>query len=180
MTASGDTRIKHSLIEEFDTGFTNLVRDYQPGIYAGALRLTRKPEDARDVAQDTFVRAYKALASYESDRILSLHIQPWLWTIALNLCRNRARSKVTEVTLMDHDGSAPEEPSELDNALWNDRLSGLNTHQRAAVVMRHVLDLSIADIAQATERPQGTVKADISRGLERLRLTIEAEVLNAK
>jgi RNA polymerase sigma factor (sigma-70 family) len=180
MTATREAHIKRSLTEEFDIGFTELVRVYQPGIYSGALRLTRRPEDAKDVAQDTFVRAYRALLSYDDDRVLELQIRPWLWTIALNLCRNRARSTVTEVSLLDHDVVSPVEPSDIDDAVWSRRLAGLNAHQRAAVVMRHVLDLPIAEISQATGRPKGTVKADLSRGLDRLRLTIEAEVLNAK
>jgi RNA polymerase sigma-70 factor (ECF subfamily) len=179
MTTTVEAQVRRSLTEEFDTGFTELVRAYQPQIYSGALRMTRRPEDAKDVAQDTFVRAYRALRSYDDDRILSLQIRPWLWTIALNLCRNRARSKVTEVLLLDHDIIAHADLSELDDAMWNRRLTTLNSHQRTAVVMRHVLDLPIAEISQATGRPEGTVKADLSRGLDRLRLTIEAEVLNA-
>ena len=180
MTPTDEARIRRSLTEEFDTGFTALVREYQPGIYAGALRLTRRPEDARDVAQDTFVRAYRALLSYEDDRILELQIRPWLWTIALNLCRNRARSSVTEVSLFDHNVVAPADREGLDDAMWNRRFSELSAHQRTAVVMRHVLDLPIAEISQVTGRPEGTIKADISSGLDRLRLTIKAEVLNAK
>ena len=172
--------IRRTLIEDFDNGFTEMVREYQPGIYSGARRLTTGAHDAEDVAQDTFVRAYKALCAYEPERIAELRVRPWLWTIALNLCRNRARSKVTEFELQESDAGGTDDPDTFDDAAWTARLGSLNETQRTAVVLRYVLDLSIAEIAEATERPVGTVKADISRALERLRLTMKAEVLHAR
>jgi RNA polymerase sigma-70 factor (ECF subfamily) len=62
-----------------------------------------------------------------------------------------------------------------DTAAWDVRLSALPTNQRRAVVLRHVVGMGIAEIAEATGRPQGTVKADIHRGLEKLRKTMEQE-----
>jgi RNA polymerase sigma-70 factor (ECF subfamily) len=55
------------------------------------------------------------------------------------------------------------------------RLGQLSPVQRRAVVLRHVVGLSYAEIADATERPEGTVKADVSRGLARLRLIMQEE-----
>ncbi len=172
--------IRRTLIEDFDNGFTELVREYQPGIYSGARRLTRGAQDAEDVAQDTFVRAYKALSTYAPERIADLRVRPWLWTIALNLCRNRARSQVTEFAFKEGDAGGTDDPEVFDDAAWAVRLASLSEAQRTAVVLRYVLDLSIAEIGEATERPVGTVKADISRALERLRLTMKAEVLHAR
>lgn len=174
LTVAADDRIKHALVADFDNGFIALVREYQPGIYRGATRLTTNVEDARDVAQDTFVKAYSALRAYDADRIRDLKVRAWLWTIALNLCRNRWRKGGREAPLMDHDDAASDGES-FDDAAWRQRLAGLNTHQRNAVVMRHVLDMPISEIADVTGRPEGTVKADISRGLDKLRNTMEAE-----
>ncbi len=172
--------IRRVLIEDFDNGFTEMVREYQPAIYSGARRLTAGVHDAEDVAQDTFVRAYKALSSYEPERIAALKVRPWLWTIALNLCRNRARSKVAEFELRESDTASTDDPDAFDDAAWALRLGSLNEPQRTAVVLRYVLDLSIAEISEATQRPIGTVKADISRALDRLRLTMKAEVFHAR
>lgn len=152
-----------------------MVEAYQPGVYSGALRLLRRPYDAEDVAQEAFLRAYRSLESYDQDRITSMRLRPWLWTIALNICRNRwARSKPT--TALEAAGplaSADLEP--MDAAMWTARFARLSDPQRTAVVLRHVVDLPIAEIAEITERPEGTVKADISRGLNRLRTSIESE-----
>jgi RNA polymerase sigma factor (sigma-70 family) len=173
-TMPTETQITRALVANFDNGFTELVGEYQPGIYSGARRLTRHPQDAQDIAQDTFVRAYSALSGYEPQRILDLRVRAYLWTITLNLCRNRATRRVPEVSFLEHD-AVVETATSIDEAAWSRRLQTLNEHQREAVVMRHVLDMPIAEISEATGRPSGTVKADISRGLDRLRTTIEAE-----
>ena len=170
-----EAQIKKALVENFDNGFTELVSEYQPGIYSGARRLTRHAHDAQDIAQDTFVRAYSAMSKFDSERILDLKVRAYLWTIALNLCRNRATRRVPELSILEHETAVEDASPSLDEAVWSRRLETLNTHQREAVVMRHILDMPIAEITQVTGRPSGTVKADIARGLDRLRATIEAE-----
>jgi RNA polymerase sigma-70 factor (ECF subfamily) len=175
MTIPPETSVCALLVENLDRGFTVLVEQYQGGIYSGALRLTRSPEDARDVAQETFLRAYRALESYDSERIETLRVRPWLWTIALNLCRSKAKRTRRTSPLPPDDTLGGDEHEHFDDDAWNARLASLSSPQRTAVVLRHIADLSIAEIAATTGRPEGTVKADISRGLTRLRTTIENE-----
>jgi RNA polymerase sigma-70 factor (ECF subfamily) len=173
--ASDDAEIQRTLISDRDLGFTMLVRRFQPGIYSGARRLTRRHEDAQEVAQDTFLRAYRALDGYDDARIATLRVEGWLWTIALNLCRDRATRPHRETPGLIEAPDVSSDTTPIDATSWNRRLARLSTDQRTAVVLRHVVDLPIADIAEATGRPEGTVKADISRGLERLRVGIERE-----
>ncbi len=173
--ATDEAEIHTTLISDRDLGFTMLVRRYQPGIYSGARRLTHRHEDAEEVAQDTFLRAYKALDGYDSDRIRDLQIRGWLWTIALNLCRNRAKRPRTEIPGLTESRRSTTDESPIDTDSWNRRLDRLSHDQRTAVVLRHVVDLPIADISEATGRPEGTVKTDISRGLERLRDALQRE-----
>jgi RNA polymerase sigma-70 factor (ECF subfamily) len=70
---------------------------------------------------------------------------------------------------------ASDDPEPIDGTAWDRRLSILSRHQRTAVVLRHVVGMGIDDIAAATGRPSGTVKADIHRGLARLRQAMEEE-----
>jgi RNA polymerase sigma-70 factor (ECF subfamily) len=175
-TSSSEDRIKSSLVAEFDAGFAELVNAYQPGIYSGAMRLTGTREDAQDVAQDTFLRAYTALEAYGDDRIEALHIRAWLWTIAINLCRTRAKRRRPSVPFVDGHDTVALDPDPMDDAAWSERLSRLPDNQRIAVILRHVLDLPISEISEVVERPEGTVKADISRGLARLRSIMDSEV----
>ena len=173
-TPRTDAAIIAAIRVDLDRGFTDLVRAHQPGIYAGAHRLTGSRAAAEEIAQETFLRAYKALDGYHDDRIEDLSLSPWLWTIALNLCRNRIRrSRPTSPLPATESGVVDVEP--IDDAVWNRRLAVLSETQRTAVVLRYVLDLSVNDVAAITGRRIGTTKADISRGIARLRATIEAE-----
>lgn len=178
--ASTDTEIKQVLVTNRDLGFTMLVRRFQPGIYSGARRLTHRHEDAEEVAQDTFLRAYRALERYDDNRISDLRIRAWLWTIALNLCRDRAghpRNETVALSERSESTSAATDDTPIDAVSWNHRLARLSMDQRNAVVLRHVADLPIAEIAEITGRPEGTIKADISRGLDRLRDALSREEL---
>ncbi len=178
--ASTDAEIKQVLVTNRDLGFTMLVRRFQPGIYSGARRLTHRHEDAEEVAQDTFLRAYRALGQYDKNRISDLRIRAWLWTIALNLCRDRAghpRNETVALSERSESTSAATDDTPIDAVSWNHRLARLSMDQRNAVVLRHVADLPIAEIAEITGRPEGTIKADISRGLDRLRDALSREEL---
>jgi len=175
MTIPPKTDVRTMLLSDFDEGFTVLVRAYQPGIYSGALRLTHSREDAQEVAQDTFLRAYTALGKYHEDRIRDLQVRPWLWTIAVNLCRTRAKRARPTNPLPPEEILGADDDDHFDDTEWNRRLGALSQPQRRAVVLRHVGDLPLNEIAEVTGRPVGTVKADISRGLARLRTIMEAE-----
>jgi len=175
MTIPRKTDVRDTLVSDLDDGFTVLVRTYQPGIYSGALRLTRSREDAQEVAQDTFLRAYTALGKYDDERIRNLQIRPWLWTIAVNLCRTRAkRARPTRPLPPDEIlGGEPDE--HFDDSAWSRRLGALSNPQRTAVILRHVADLPVNEIAEITGRPVGTTKTDISRGLAQLRTIVHEE-----
>jgi len=176
-TASDEGEIRRTLVSDRDLGFTMLVRRYQPGIYSGARRLTHRHEEAEEVAQDTFLRAYRALDGYDDVTISDLRLSGWLWTIALNLCRNRASRPIRETPGVTESSMFTSDLPPIDADSWNRRLARLSGAQRNAVVLRYVVDLPIADISAATGRPEGTVKTDISRGLERLREAVQREEL---
>lgn len=174
-TAATDADLARALTRDFDHGFTELVRAHQAGIYAGALRLLWNRQTAEDIAQDTFLRAYRALADYDATRIRDMRFRPWLWTIALNLCRNHATRTPATAPLPSTERSGIEDAEPFDDERWNLALAGLPGPQRTAVVLRHVADLPIAEIATITGRAEGTVKSDISRGLDRLRTALGSE-----
>lgn len=173
MTLDTVDHVNNRLARDLDDAFPDLVREMQHGIYSGVLRMVPTPADAEDVTQDTFIRAYRALAGYSPDRIRQLNLTGWIWTIALNLCRNaaRTRSRRPRTVELDRDafagGPGPETLAiEADeNRRWSQLLGRLSPAQRSAVVLRHVVGLTYREIAEATERPEGTVKADVHRGI---------------
>lgn len=167
------------LAEDHRAAFADYVGAYQHSIYAGLRRLTGSAADAEDLAQETFVRAFKAFERYDSDRIAALRLRGWTWTIALNLARNAARTRSRRPVTVEATWDGPDAHDEserlVETDVWSRRLAGLSTPQRTAVVLRHVLGLSYVDISQATGRAVGTVKADVHRGIARLERIIEEE-----
>src|SRR5687767_11764214 len=85
-----DTLVEHLAID-LDGSYEQLVRVFQDRLYSFAHRLCGNREDAEEVAQDAFVRAYRALKTWPAARIRSLALQAWLYRITLNVARNRLR-----------------------------------------------------------------------------------------
>lgn len=182
MTTITAEDLNERLAADPDGAFPDLVRSLQDGIYSGVLQLTRNQHDAQDITQETFVRVYRALSTYDPDRIRSLRLRPWTWTIALNLSRNRARSKGRkpeihdEVDRPDPGGDPASQAAErADLEEWRQRLARLSGPQRTAVVLYHVVGLPHAEIAAITGRSESTTRSDLRRGLGTLRTIIQEE-----
>lgn len=168
--------LKEALATDLDNAFPSVVEFMGTRLFWGLRRICGDHQEAEDLTQETFIRAYRALGSYEEQRIRDLELQPWLWTIAMNLGRNHLRDRSRRPTLVEMQTDVGcDDPELVDGAAWDRRLDLLNRNQRAAVVLRHVVGLGTGEIAVVLERPEGTVKADIHRGLDRLRRALEEE-----
>ena len=187
-----DDNLIADLANDLDGAFDGLVLAHQDRLYTIALRMLRDPGDAEEAAQDALVRAYRALASYERERIGELRLRPWLTTILLNRCRSVAARRATrgpKPISIDGDPTRPiAEPEAPERATpaavaerhaererWATRLDALPVAYRAAIVLRHVDGLSYPEAAEALGRPEGTVKAQVHRGIAMLRTMVEAE-----
>ncbi|MEA3503469.1 MAG: RNA polymerase sigma factor [Actinomycetota bacterium] len=176
-------QLTNRLASDRDRAFPDLVKALQDGIYSGALQFTRNRQDAEDVTQETFVRVYRTLESYDEDRIRDLQLRPWVWTITLNLCRNLSRTakRHPEAPLVDDridrtTDTAGEAAANVDLAAWRLRLASLTDPQRTAVVLHHVVGLPYGEIAESTGRSESTTRSDVRRGLARLRTLLEEEM----
>lgn len=155
--------------------FERMVRDHQHGVFALGFALTGNRQDAEEVAQDTFLRAYRALLTYRPERVRELKQKAWLNRIALNVVRNRVRGK--RPRLVELNGSEPDRSrgpealaiSTMEMDALAKRVACLPARYREAVVLRHVQELSYAEVAGALGQPVGTVKANVHRGLKMLR-----------
>jgi RNA polymerase sigma-70 factor (ECF subfamily) len=152
------------------------------------MRMTRHPADAEDLAQEAFIRAYRALAGYEPQRRRELHPRGWLVAIVANLGRNRARRGRTAETDLDGIASltpdghpGPEGIAAGREAArdWRARLDALPPRYGHAVALRHVSGLSYPELAEALGRPVNTVKSDVHRGLRMLRAGLLEEGVSA-
>jgi RNA polymerase sigma-70 factor, ECF subfamily len=160
--------------------FGELIRRWERPIFALAYRTIGREEDARDVCQETFLRAFRALPGFRGQAKFS----SWLYRIALNLCRDwirRERRAPTvqapeDVDLMDlAAASAPSESVEdlvvrKDQTRWVERaMALLPEEQRTAIVLKEYHDLTFQEIADLVGCPLSTVKTRLYQGLTVLR-----------
>jgi RNA polymerase sigma factor (sigma-70 family) len=185
-----DETLAAALATDLDGAFETLVRIHQDRLYTLALRLLGDRRDAEEITQDALVRAYRALTSYDAERIEALRLRSWLATIVVNLSRNRAtRRRPPRTVSLDGNGSdagaslpasrADELPHDAlvrRDAVrhWEALLADLPTRYRLPVVLRHVDGLSVAETAEVLGRAEGTVKVQVHRGLALLRAAHEA------
>lgn len=173
-----DSALAERLAADLDATFETLVLELQGPVYRFTYRYCGNPEDAEEIAQDAFVRAYRALQDYEPERIAALKLTPWLLTIAVNLARNRTRGKrlpVDDLATVDEPiarrGDEPDRVSERKELA--ERLAGallaLPPRFRSAVILRHVLGFGYDEIAAMLDQPPGTVKSNVHRGVQLLR-----------
>ena len=183
-----DETLTQRLAADLDGSFEALVREHQDRLYSLALRYVGSASDAEELAQDAFVRAYRALERYEPQRIRDLDLRPWLTTILLNACRNHlarpsrraadATVAVDEAVVVAGDaGHGPESHVERREAAerWARLVGSLPPLYRAAVLLRHLDGLSYEEMTAVLGRPQGTLKAQVHRGIALLRAAFEAE-----
>jgi RNA polymerase sigma-70 factor, ECF subfamily len=155
--------------------FERMVQDHQDRLYALGYALTGNRHDAEEVAQDTLLRAYRALVRYPPERVRELKQRAWLHRIAVNVARNRHRRsgpRMVELNGSEQDAA----PGPETRALQRLELDGvaaalacLPERYREAVVLRCVQDLSYAEAAEVLGQPVGTVKSNVHRGLRLLR-----------
>jgi RNA polymerase sigma factor (sigma-70 family) len=170
---SEDAAMADQLAVDLDGTFEALVNAHSGRLFSIALRVTGDRSDAEEAAQDALVRAYRALTGYEPWRIREIRLRPWLATIVLNVCRNRTRVKRVRTVELTFEPSGEPAVDPLarhdEKAVWASLLATLPPAQRSAVVLRHVDGLSYAEMAEALGRPEGTLKAQVHRGLSTLR-----------
>jgi RNA polymerase sigma-70 factor (ECF subfamily) len=172
-------------------GFERIVDDFQRRLYGFALRMTGNREDAEEIVQDAFVRAFRALGKMSEEQRRELRLQPWLYTITLNVTRNRLRSKrPTNVALdaladpdalLNHTQEGPEQPEAIversaDMVLVEQALLQLPMHLRAAATLRFIEGRSHPEIAEILNQPIGTVKSHVHRAVRILRRILGPQV----
>lgn len=166
-----------------DSAWETLVREHQEPIFRLAYLMLSDANEAEDVAQDTFVRAFGALHTFDTSRSL----RPWLLTIASNLARNRLRSFGRYFAALRR--TVQRDPNVLDpvtalgersaqeweaHTLWT-AVRRLKPSEQEIIYMRYFLELPEADMASALQVAPGTVKSRLHRALAQLRGLVDRE-----
>jgi len=173
----GEQELLDRCAEGDTAAFEPLVTHYEHAICNLAFRMVGNREDARDVAQETFIRVY-----FKADRYRPIApLSAWIYTIASNLAKTECRRsrKMSTVSLEDipnnfSSGTYYEDPADpgLVRNL-REALDELHPRYRVPVVLKDMEGFSQEEIARIIKRPVGTVKARISRGREQLRRKLE-------
>jgi len=162
-----------------DAAWEALVHQHQEPIFRLAYLLLGDPDDAQDIAQDAFIRAYQALERFDAQRPL----RPWLLRIVSNLARNRRRSigrylaAMTRFSQENPDAYRTyDKPFEDEEsaALWQ-AIQKLKHHAREVIYLRYFLEMTEAEMAGVLGVAQGTVKSRLHRALKELRIVVESE-----
>jgi RNA polymerase sigma-70 factor (ECF subfamily) len=179
MTWTDEELVARSIGGDSDS-FNELIHRWERPIYALAYRQLRREEDARDVCQETFLRAYRALPGFRGQAKFS----SWLYRIALNLCRDwmrrERRTPVVpapgDVDLMDLAAARGPSESIEDRIAQNDlvrkverAMALLPEDQRTAIVLKEYEGLTFQEIADVVGCPLSTVKTRLYQGLTVLR-----------
>lgn len=176
------------------TAFETLVNERSGEIYGLLYRLTENSEEARDLTQETFLRAFQSIRSFRGDSDL----RTWIYRIAINQARNRWRwwrRRRRDVTVsIDSSGEngrpalvatlkADNSPSPEQDTLAHERervlrnaLRGLRGVYRETVILRDIEGLAYEEIATALDISVGTVKSRLARGRQELRKKLEGSL----
>ena len=177
---------EQALIENAQAGDTNafaaLVTMHGSLVYNMALRTLSDAQEAEDVAQETFVRAWQALPRYRAQARLST----WLYRITTNLCYNRLPHLKRELAALDADEQVdlPDERQHVEGVLLTSEImeqvetavNQLPESYRLLITLRHIQGLSYADIADVAGMPLGSVKTGIFRARQQLRQMLTEEL----
>jgi RNA polymerase sigma-70 factor (ECF subfamily) len=183
MTVTDEELVTRSRGGDADS-FNQLILRWERPIYALAYRVIGREEDARDVAQETFLRAFRALPGFKGQAKFS----SWLYRIALNLCRDWIRRQRRAPVVQMPEGVDPSEfaaetePAEsIEDLVARRELSDiveeamkiLPEEQRTAIVLKEYHGLTFQEIADLQSVPLSTVKTRLYQGLSVLRRHLE-------
>jgi RNA polymerase sigma-70 factor, ECF subfamily len=179
----GDSGSDQDIVERVQRGdkqsFNLLVLKYQGRIIKLVSRFVREPADARDIAQEAFIKAYRALPGFRGDSAF----YTWLYRIAINTAKNHLAAlgrRPLEADIRGEDGEVLElDPAQQDHAtpehfLITEEVKSailrvvdrLPAELRTAITLREIEGMSYEEIAQAMQCPIGTVRSRLFRARE--------------
>ncbi len=182
MTREQEREIIEKVVAGDTEAFEALVLEHQNKVYSLALRMVGNEEDARDMAQEAFIRAFNSLAGFRGDSKFSV----WIYRLTSNICidflRSRAKKRTVSMTWADDEGGEAGE-LEIPDETWSPAerlersetresvrrgLDSLSPQYREILLLREINGLSYDEISEALGIEPGTVKSRIFRARKKL------------
>ena len=179
MTREQEAAVIQAVLDGDVNAYEALVKEYEKNVYNLALRMTGNSEDAADMAQEAFIKAYNSLTAFRGDSKFSV----WLYRIVscLDFLRSRSRKQTVSLSTENDDGEEVEldiadethSPEQLlDRSLTRDAvrrgLAALPPDHREILLLREIQGLSYEEIADVLGLEAGTVKSRIFRARKKL------------
>ena len=170
-------------LEGDDAAFAEIVGSYQRPVFNLCYRMLGNPNDAEDAAQETFLRAYKALERYDRNRAFST----WILSIASHYCIDQLRKRRYQTYSLDDEDRAwfqPPDPGPTPDKAVGDKekhefirslLDELSPKDRAAVVLRYWYDYSYDEISETLNLTNSAVKSRLHRARKQLALEYQTQ-----
>ena len=176
MTVDEELELIRRVLDGDANAFEGLVLANQKNVYNLALKLTNSEQDALDLSQEAFIKAYRLLGSFRGESRFTV----WLYRLTYNLCldflRKKTREKTVPITYQNDDDEAfdleiPDMRSLPEDSVMHKELretlaasvNELNPQHREIFVMREITGMSYAEIAETLGLSDGTVKSRLAR-----------------
>ena len=177
----------HELVEAVRAGdpeaFRALVERHGEVVYRTCYRILRRPDEAEDAAQETFLNAFRAIATYRGEG----PVRAWLARIATRSALTRREHRRDAGPLEPIAYALPDRSPESDPAgsalaeerrrILLERVVALPDPYREVVALTYFAELPLSQVAEVTQRPIGTVKTHLHRALHRLGTGLDPELL---
>jgi RNA polymerase sigma-70 factor, ECF subfamily len=178
-TLEEDRQDIEAVLSGSSEAFSNLVKRYLKPIYYLALRMLRNPQDADDVTQKTFLKAYRALSGFQ----FRSSFKTWLSAIAINLCRTELmRTKRPMIELpeslsdMGYEKQREKEDEDSRKFVLKQALEDLPLRQKEVVMLRIYQELPFKEIAEALQSTETAVKVNFHHAMKSLKTSIGKKV----
>lgn len=177
MKERNDSMLVDQCLKGDNRAYETLVLTYEKPIYNLALRMVKVPEDAEDIAQTVFVKAYEKLDSYNpAHRFFS-----WIYRIAvnesINFCKRNRRTEDYESGVTGSDKETPEQSfrdGELSENIGS-AIAQLKLDYRLVIVLKHFHDFSYQEMGEILQIPEKTVKSRLFTARQQLKVILEKE-----
>jgi RNA polymerase sigma-70 factor (ECF subfamily) len=181
---SGLARGGSSAIVRSAVTFEDVVREHQDAVYGAALRILGDRDAAHDAANQTFIKAYRSIGSYDATR----PIRPWLLRIAVNeaitIGRSRTRDRARQAPEAEAAAVVDRAPSPERETLDRESREAIRSAvarlpelYRVVVVLRYFNELSVDEVAAATGRSPSTVGVQLLRARQQLRKAMAGSIV---
>jgi RNA polymerase sigma-70 factor, ECF subfamily len=164
-----------------ETAWEAVIQLHQEPVFRFAYLLLGDPWEAEDIAQETFIRAYRAFERFDAQRAL----RPWLLSITANLARNRRRSLGRYIAALNrffradpvHNATIEEHSARQEEniAVWQ-AIKRLPEKDQQVIYLRYFLELPVGEVAESAGIAPGTVKSRLHRSLKRLGKVLERDL----